>query len=75
MIRTIFVSIVLSSGAVLFNRDVDTLILNPIENMMKKVRRIADNPLEAAQMEEREALAMEQLLQSGNKEEIKRRKE
>ena len=59
MIRTIFVSIVLSSGAVLFNRDVDTLILNPIENMMKKVRRIADNPLEAAQMEEREALAME----------------
>ena len=48
MFRTVFVSIVLSSGAVLFTRDVDTLILTPIENMMKKVRRIADNPLEAA---------------------------
>ena len=52
MVRTIFVSIVLSSGAIFFSRDVQTLILTPIENMMKKVRRIAENPLDAAQIEE-----------------------
>ena len=43
--------------------------------MMKKVKRIAENPLDAAQIEEMEALAMEQLLQSGNKELIKLKKE
>ena len=41
MIRTIFVSVVLSSGAILFSRDVEELVLNPIENMIKKVKRIA----------------------------------
>ncbi|EGR34816.1 hypothetical protein IMG5_001570 [Ichthyophthirius multifiliis] len=75
IIRTIFVSIVLSSGAIFFSRDVDILILDPIESMIKKVRRISENPLEAAQIEEKEALALEQLLQSGNQVEIKRRKE
>jgi len=47
-VRTIFVSVVLSSAAILFSSDVETLVLNPIESMMKKVRRIAENPLEAA---------------------------
>jgi len=42
------VSIVLSTGAILFSSDVENLVLRPIENMMQKVRRIADNPLEAA---------------------------
>lgn len=41
-------SFVLSSAAILFSSDVETLVLNPIENMIKKVKRIADNPLEAA---------------------------
>ena len=41
-------SIVLSTGAILFSSDVENLVLRPIENMMQKVRRIADNPLEAA---------------------------
>lgn len=59
IVRTIFVSIVLSAGAILFSSDVENLVLTPIENMMKKVRRIAENPLEAAQIEEREALALE----------------
>jgi hypothetical protein len=48
MVRTIFVSIVLSFGAIFFSHDVETLILTPIENMMKKVKRIAENPLDAA---------------------------
>lgn len=48
MIRTVFVSVVLASGAIYFSSDVERLVLQPIESMMKKVRRIADNPLEAA---------------------------
>jgi hypothetical protein len=59
IIRTIFVSVVLSAGAILFSKDVDTYILEPIENMMKKVRRISENPLEAAQIEQKEALALD----------------
>jgi hypothetical protein len=50
---------VLSLGAILFSRDVETYILIPIENMMKKVKRISNNPLEAALIEEREALAFD----------------
>ena len=46
--RTVFVSIVLSSAAILFSSDVETLVLRPVESMMKKVRRIAKNPLQAA---------------------------
>lgn len=57
--RTIFVSIVLTLGAVLFSSDVEILVLEPIENMMQKVKRIAENPLEAAQIEERETLALD----------------
>lgn len=59
IVRTIFVSVVLSAGAIMFSSDVESLVLIPIENMMQKVKRIAENPLEAAQIEEREALAME----------------
>lgn len=48
IIRTVFVSIVLSAGAMFFSRDVEVLVLEPIENMVNKVQRIAENPLEAA---------------------------
>ena len=75
MIRTIFVSMVLSTAALFFSRDVEELVLNPIENMIKKVKRISENPLEAAQMEEQEALAFEELLKKGNKQEINKIKE
>lgn len=70
IIRTIFVSIVLAAGAIYFSSDVERLVLQPIESMMKKVRRIAENPLEAAQIEEQEALAIEQLARDGNIEEL-----
>ena len=35
--RTVFVSIVLSAAAMFFSRDVEDLVLSPIENMLKKV--------------------------------------
>jgi len=59
--RTIFVCIVLTMGALYFSKDANDLVLHPIENMLEKVKRIAKNPLEAAQMEENEALAIEEV--------------
>lgn len=37
IVRTIFVSIILSAGAMSFSRDVEVLVLEPIENMVSKV--------------------------------------
>lgn len=44
-----------------FNQDVEEYILEPIEKMLEKVKRISKNPLEAAQMEEKDEFALEQL--------------
>ena len=43
--RTIFVSLVLSLGAMFFSKDANDLALRPIERMIEKVNRIARNPL------------------------------
>lgn len=43
------------------------MVLQPIESMLEKVKRIAKNPLEAAQIEENEALAMEELNKKNKK--------
>ncbi|EAS07728.2 adenylate/guanylate cyclase domain protein (macronuclear) [Tetrahymena thermophila SB210] len=75
IIRTIFVSIVLTIAFLSFSSDVEHLVLEPIASMMKKVRRIADNPLEAAQIEEREALALEQLQKEGNLKQLQKLKD
>ena len=48
----------------LFSKDVEEIVLQPIENMLNKVEKIAKNPLEAAAMEETEALAMEEMLKN-----------
>jgi hypothetical protein len=37
------------------------LVISPIENMITKVQAIATNPLKAAQEEENEQLALEEL--------------
>ena len=64
--------LVLSLSAVLLSKDANELVLEPIETMMRKINRIAKNPLEAAQIEEDEALAEEQvrISQLGNKKRI-----
>jgi hypothetical protein len=43
--RTIYVSIVLTVGALMFSKDANELALRPIERMIEKVNRIARNPL------------------------------
>lgn len=40
------------TGALYFSKDSTKLVVVPIENMINKVKRIANNPLEAAQMQE-----------------------
>ena len=54
--RTVFICVVLAGGAIFFNKDANDLVIGPIEKMMQKVRKIAENPLEAAQEEENQAL-------------------
>ena len=57
--RTIFIWFVLATGALWFSKDANDLVIVPIESMIEKVNRIAKNPLEAAQEEENEELALE----------------
>lgn len=52
IVRTFFVIIVLVAGVVFFNKDASDYVVTPIENMLAKVRKISENPLEAAKMEE-----------------------
>ena len=46
--RTIFVCVVLSIASIMFTSDANTLVLQPIERMLEKVKLIAKNPLAAA---------------------------
>lgn len=47
MARTVFVCIVLAVSSVLFSNDANHLVLEPIEQMIIKVKKIAENPLTA----------------------------
>lgn len=60
LVRTTFLIGLLSAAAILFTKDSNQLVLNPIERMLNKVKRIGANPLEAARMAEDEALAEEE---------------
>ena len=46
MARTVFICIILGFGAMLFSRDANKLVLNPIERMVQRVREISENPLQ-----------------------------
>lgn len=43
--RTVFVSIVLTISAIYFTKDVNELIIFPVERMIQKVNKMAENPL------------------------------
>ena len=53
--------VLLCSSAILFSKDSNELVLNPIERMLTKVKLISANPLEAARISEDEAVAEEEL--------------
>lgn len=68
IVRTIFVCIVLIISSIYFSKDTNDLVVRPIEIMLEKVKKIANNPLEAAQIEEQEAFLKDQIMndQAGN---------
>lgn len=45
IIRTVFVSLLLTLGAFFFHKDANELALAPIERMIQKINKIASNPL------------------------------
>ena len=57
--RTMFVCFILTMGSILFRKDASDVIIGPLLIMIEKIRRIADNPLEAASREDKEALDKE----------------
>lgn len=61
IVNTIFVCVVLAGGTLIFASHCNELVINPVEQMVQKVSRIAENPLVAAQEEENEAIALEKL--------------
>ena len=73
--RTIFVTLVLTAAALFFSKDANDLVLSPIENMLIKVKRIAENPLAAAQIEEEDALLREKLEKDGKFKEFSKKKD
>jgi hypothetical protein len=48
LVRTTFICILLALAALYFTSDANTLVLNPIDRMLEKVKLIASNPLAAA---------------------------
>lgn len=47
VLRTLYVCIILGFGAIIFVKDANDLVLEPIERMIVKVNGIAKNPLSA----------------------------
>lgn len=65
--RTLFICLVLTVAAMCFSNTANKLVINPIENMIEKVKKIATNPLEAAQEEENQTLALEKIMEEEKK--------
>jgi len=57
IIKTIFICLVLSGGAICFNKDTSDMVLEPIESMIRKIKEISKNPIEAMQKNEKEEYA------------------
>lgn len=72
--RTLFICLVLTVAAMCFSSTTNTLVVGPIESMIEKVKKIAKNPLEAAQEEENQALALERFLDDQSKKGKKKKK-
>ena len=51
--RTVFVCVVLAVSTISLSKDAQELVIMPIENMIAKVKKIAENPLRAAHDEEK----------------------
>ena len=54
MLTTLFICGVLATGSLVISKVTQELVLDPIENMITKVKKITDNPIKAAQEAEEE---------------------
>eukprot|EP00825_Cyclidium_porcatum_P029678 TRINITY_DN31623_c0_g1_i3.p1 TRINITY_DN31623_c0_g1~~TRINITY_DN31623_c0_g1_i3.p1 ORF type:complete len:481 (-),score=49.52 TRINITY_DN31623_c0_g1_i3:210-1652(-) len=61
IVRTTFLMFLLTMSSIFFIKDSNDLVLFPIERMLITVKRIGENPLEAARMAEDEAVAEQEL--------------
>jgi len=58
--RTMIVTILLMFSSLYFNKDANELILQPIEQMIDKIRKITRNPIKAIQEVENEVFLKEE---------------
>lgn len=56
IVKTLFISVVLALGTYYFNKDTTELVLEPLENMIEKVKLITKNPNEALMKAEKEEI-------------------
>jgi len=49
IVTTLIICVVLATGSLLLSKVTQDLVLNPIEDMISKVKEITKNPIEAAQ--------------------------
>lgn len=72
--RTVFVCLVLGFSSISLSKDAQELVIEPIENMIEKVKKIAENPLRAAQEEEKRKFSS-QIIMNNSEAEGKKHKE
>uniref|UniRef100_A0A7S3CQ90 Guanylate cyclase domain-containing protein n=1 Tax=Strombidium rassoulzadegani TaxID=1082188 RepID=A0A7S3CQ90_9SPIT len=67
--RTTFICLVLSFASIFFTKDAQTLVLDPLERMIEKVKLMAQNPLAAATDEVENAGVYTYAIKTENKDE------
>lgn len=68
---TLFICLILTVFSIYFSKDAQELIIEPIENMIIRVNRIAENPVRAAQEQEIEEVARTLAMKNGRTQEDK----
>jgi class 3 adenylate cyclase len=63
MLKTLFICIVLTTGSVMFSKDTNTIVLEPLENMIRTVKNISKNPLQAIQEEEKNSVIKQEIFE------------
>lgn len=56
LIQTIVVTLILTAGALMFQKITSDLVIKPIEHMIERVNHISKDPLQAAHEEEERLL-------------------
>ncbi|EAR83046.2 adenylate/guanylate cyclase domain protein (macronuclear) [Tetrahymena thermophila SB210] len=59
--QTTFILAILAYSTITFVKDINKLVVSPIERMLETIKLIADNPLDAAKISEEKAMAEQEL--------------